>query len=291
MKIKLNGTSQLLITAIIFGSFGLFAYVLSERLFVIETLFYVKIIEFIFFISFCLVKKYSFRIPLKKLFLLTLFGAVNSLPILFFNLAISVEKIGIVLLVQNTGTIISSILVSRFVLKEKIDIVAVGLMIIALLGISTVYLPLEVTRILGLVFACFTGLSNTLTNLFRRKLGKQINNLILGFYSSVISLFIYGSQLFISHKDITISQNLDLLPMLLLYGALSALTTFLLISGFKKVHFTMGNIILTLEIVFGIFFGAIFLRQFLGSNQLTGSLIILISVFLVRILQLEKNEE
>jgi drug/metabolite transporter (DMT)-like permease len=293
MKNKLinNGILSLLLTSFIFGFFGVIASLLGQRFSVFVIVLFVNIIQLIAFGIISLIRRESFALNRKAFISILIFGVINSLPILFFNLAVSVENLGSVLLVQNVSTIIFSVIFSYFGYKEELNYLQIGLIILALLGIAIIYLPSQNPNLLGLFFAVLVGLFNGTANVFRRNLGSTISPFVLSFYTSVIGTVIFGilarEQIFNSISNFDVQS----VSLILLYGGLNIATTYLLIKGFTAVKFTIGNLVLLLEVVFGSIFGLLFLSQGLEYLQLIGNLIVFVSLVLIRLVDMEKQSQ
>lgn len=279
----------LVITAVVFSSFGYFAAVLSKQMSIITTIFLIHLIELIFFLAYIALKRIRLFNSPRQLFYLLIFGILNTLPILCFNFAVSQEKIGIVLLIQNAVTLLVSVPIAYFLLKEKTNIKEIGLILIIILGIVNIYQPLSGLKFFGLFFTINTGFWNAVVNLLRRKFSQNISPFTLGFFSSLSGSILYGGITVFSGTNAIITFSPQIMILLFVYAALNVLTTLLLIVGFKGSNFTLGNIILTLEIPLGFIFGFLLLRQEVISYQLIGSLTIIISIILIRIIQWEKE--
>lgn len=279
-----GGEKYLIVTSIIFGFFGLFARYLSDKVDIALTVVIINIIQFFFFGVIC-IKNKDFKINQSEIILFIIFSVVNAFPLLFFNEAISRLSIGGVLLLQNTATIVCSVIIDTLFLNRKLNLFQMGLIIISLLGLVVIYLPFELINWFGLIFAIGVGITNALANLFRSKLSINNTSSKMIFYSSFLSILIWSIYLVFKSVDLNIVGNLNLIIwlVLLLYGVMNILTSYLLIKGFSKSDLTVGNLILMLEIVFGFIIGFIFIGEGFGSYQLAGNLIVLISIILIRV--------
>ena len=220
----------LFITAVIFSLYGVFANILNQKLSFSVLLFYLQLIALIFFVVSLAVKKINPLAGLKHNFVkLVIFAIVSNLPILFFNLANKFEKVGTVLTVQNSLTIIFALLASVLFLRERLNfhIKALSSLII-ILGLILIIKPAEPSNLLGIFFASLVGITNGLTNLLRRLYFKKIN------------------------------------------------------------PFTLGNLILTLEVILGMLTGFIFLGQIINLEQILASVIIIAAIYIIKLLEYQE---
>lgn len=282
-----KGYLYLVFTSIIFGFFGVLANQLIRDISIFSVMISVYFIQAIIFFIISLTRKVDFKIHWKQLILIALFGIINSLPLYFFINAVAIENIGVVLLIQNLSTITLSMVISRIIYKEKVDFIQICLITIALLGLMVIYIPGEITNLAGIGFAILVGLFNVFANMFRKNLGQSLNIYLLSFYSSLIGLLVYillAGDIFISE---IITINSQSLLLILIYGGLNILTTIFLIKGFSILKFTIANLILMLEIIFGFILGFLFLNQSFTNLTMIGNLIIFVSLLAIR--AFEKN--
>jgi drug/metabolite transporter (DMT)-like permease len=282
-----KGFNYLLLTSVIFGSFGVLANVLGRGFSTYWIVFILNTIQLVIFLVIVVIRK-EYTIPKWDILIrFTLFGVINSFPLLFFNLAVLRESIGTVLLIQNLATIVFSVGYSFFWLKERINYLQLGLIVLALLGIATIYLPSKNPDLLGIVYALLVGIFNGTSNVFRRTLGQKYSPYVISLFTSLIGVIIFGflskDVLKISAMQLTVNSSF----LIICYGALNALTTFLLLKGLSSIKFTIGNIVLLLEVVFGSILGLIFLRQGWEYNMFIGNMVVFISLLMIRVIDFE----
>jgi len=283
-KIKeLGGTISLFVTACFFSFFGYLGTFLSNRISLFISLFIIHVGGIILIGLFTLQQRMKILFNIKITISLIAFGLVSILPIFFFNLSLSHEKIGLVLLTQNSTTLCLSFIASFYILKEKINIKYLGLILIILLGIATIYIPITLNNILGLIFPLLVGLSNFVVNILRKYLSKKINSSVMALYKCFIGTLVFVFLILINLDSLKVSFSLDIVICLLLYTLLDSLTLVLLNIGFSNLHFTVGNAILVLEIPLGFLIGLVFAKQSIIFHELTGSLIVMIAIFLVKL--------
>jgi len=283
------GTATLFLSATIFSFFGFFAQYLSGKSSLTLTLFILYFGGIGLLLFYILFKKHKYNFNLKNLFQLVGFGIISVFPILFFNLAVSSEKIGLVVLTQNSVTLFASYLTSIFFLKEKADLKIIGLLTIILLGITTIYLPINIANFQGFIFSTLVGFSNFIVNYFRKKLSSDLDSTILALSRAIFGSIIFGFLLFSSKEKIVFQPEFMVILILFLYTVLNNLTALFLNIGFSKINFTLGNAILTLEIPFGFFLGYMLAGQILILHQISGSLIVTIAIFIIKLIDIENQ--
>ena len=280
----------LFITAVIFSLYGVFANVLNQKLSFSVLLFYLQLIALIFFVVSLAVKKINPLAGLKHNFVkLVIFAIVSNLPILFFNLANKFEKVGTVLTVQNSLTIIFALLASVLFLRERLNfhIKALSSLII-ILGLILIIKPAEPSNLLGIFFASLVGITNGLTNLLRRLFFKKINPYTLGLHKSILGVLVYSVINILQNEPLIPQLNSGSLLILILYGTLNGITFLMLLYAFGRVPFTLGNLILTLEVILGMLTGFIFLGQIINLEQILASVIIIAAIYIIKLLEYQE---
>jgi len=280
-----QGEFFLILTALLFGSFGLFAKALGEYLSPSAITFAVCLLQFTGFGIWMALKKIPFTVSGHAIYRVLFFSVINLLPLFFFTSAIHYMGIGAVLLVQNTVTLFVSLLI-EYIATKKASPIQVALMIIALAALAIIYLPFEIASMFGILFACGVGAANALANKFRGELGAEVQPEKLSFYSTALGTVVWGIIVLLSYTG---TGNVGIISwrstlILALYAILNIATTFLLNKGFAKVPLTLGNTLLLLEIVIGYGLGALVFHEQYGMYQIAGSIILFAAIFSMKIL-------
>lgn len=279
----------ILITTIIFGSFGVLARTLSIGYGLVEILLAVNLVQMAVFL---LISFKSIR-HVKVNFLLIAFAICSSLPLLFFNLSLKFSQLGLVLLIQNTSTVIFSVFLDWKINKVKFHYIKLGLITIVLLELLTLfYYTGERMGIVGPIFACITGLLNVLNNQARKELSKNFRPEHLGLLAACVGslIWIFFSILNNINLEIFSLGDTKLASLLVIYGLLNVVTTYLLVEGFKKANLTIGNILLTGEILVGLILANIFFHETIPMIKLISGGVIYIAIILLQYVDKEMKE-
>lgn len=283
---KQSGELALLLTAVIFGTFGIFAKELSAYFSAVHITFILNSFQTIFFLVWVWGRKEWFNsTKMTSLPRLFFFAIANALPMFFFTNAVRFLPIGAVLLIQNTITLFTSMVIEFYSQRKKPTIHEVSYIIISIISIAIIYLPFTIGSIYGVCFAVGVGLFNAVTNSFRQSLSSSYSSQQLALASSITGGLMWGTVALFTPISGVASSPFTIIPLLLLlgYSLLNVCTTFLLNKGFATVPLTIGNAILLFEIVIGYTLGRIFFGEIYGMYQIAGSLTLLTTITALRL--------
>lgn len=205
---------------------------------------------------------------LKSLILGLTFGAV----VLFFTLSVTNTKIANTVFVFYGTSMISSLLIGTFALKEKLSVQKVIALVVAFVGLvmySNAILTLSFGIITGVIAGFFDGISNAI-----RKTLQGIDR------RSILQFQFFGSALLASiamfFSSEPLIKNVSLLPVLVtvVFALLQIKLGDWLLYGFQRFDVNTGTIILATELLFASLVGLLFFRETLSQKELLGGILI-----------------
>jgi drug/metabolite transporter (DMT)-like permease len=279
---KIYGLGALFLIGILFGISGVIAKYLSQFLTSYEIVFMRFTFAFIFtFIVFLYTRtKINFKLLDKKYLLL--FSVLFPLSVIFFTLSISASKVSTAVFSFYLSNLISSFFVGKIFLKEQIRFekwVALFLLIGALILLTN---PLSVDGgifTIGLFYGIVSGIFQTLTSYAQKRMGKIENRnqlLLIQTLSGIIIAAI--AILAFSGFNINISLSLFTWSVILIFGLIFLLISYLFLVGFEIVDLNVGNILVSSELIFGPVFAFMLLSEPISSVEIYAGVLIILGV-------------
>ena len=210
--------------------------------------------------AFILVSKKVQLVPLKyEKAKLLLFGAIHGFIILGYFLAIQYLTIASAVLLLYSSSI-WIVVFSHFILNEKITRRTLFALILAFIGVVLIISPQNfflkesiIGSLSGLAAGIGMALVYTLSKTF-----KKYDKVSLTFWQNLIAIPFLLPLLFI---DLPKFSTADIWLVLLLGSVFTTVPFILIFKGFSKINAQKGSVIIMLDIVFSVIFGAIIFNE------------------------------
>ena len=272
---------MIFISAIGFGSYGVWSKFIGEDFGIFYQGWVRSALVLLFLIPIAYFTK-SFK-PVKKtdlkwILIPVLFGVATQAPLYyaFINM-----DIGTATLIFYSMYVITSYVVGKIFLKEKITIPKIISLFLAFLGLFLIFgISLSIFSFLALLMAGFNGIASGGEVATTKKTTEKFSSLQIGIYvwAGILITHLPLSLLF-GEKQIVPELNLVWLSMCAF--ALAGLISFwLVIEGYKYVDASIGGLIGLFEIIAGIGFGFIIFHEELTLLTYLGGGIIILSAML-----------
>ena len=276
-----TGYIMIFISAIGFGSYGVWSKFIGEDFGIFYQGWVRSALVLLFLIPIAYFTK-SFK-PVKKtdlkwILIPVLFGVATQAPLYyaFINM-----DIGTATLIFYSMYVITSYVVGKIFLKEKITIPKIISLFLAFLGLFLIFgISLSIFSFLALLMAGFNGIASGGEVATTKKTTEKFSSLQIGIYvwAGILITHLPLSLLF-GEKQIVPELNLVWLSMCAF--ALAGLISFwLVIEGYKYVDASIGGLIGLFEIIAGIGFGFIIFHEELTLLTYLGGGIIILSAML-----------
>jgi len=292
-RIERRHYGYILLSALLFGSYGVWATIIGDQGFGVFYQGWVRAAIILVLLTPMMFVTKSFR-PIarqdwKWMSMCILFCIFTQTPLYY---AFTTTGIGISTLIFYAVFIITSYVVGRLFLGEKLTVIKLGALFVAFMGLLLMFgFSLVQFSLTGLALAALNGIASG---------GEvSITKKLTGRYSSLFVSYICWSAIFITH-----------LPLSLLFGetqwvptinaAWGAMTMYavaglggfwLVVEGFKRVDASIGSLIGLLEIIFGVIFGILFFSEELRGVVIIGGVMILAAAMLPEVLTLIKHKK
>lgn len=269
---QMRGATALFGAALTYASFGLLIREMAKMFGNNAQVGFRFLLAFLFLTIYGLFIKRPTKLPKEAIIKAAALGVAFGLVVLLFTISVNNTKIANSVFLLYAGSIISSLLVGTFALKEKltgVKIAAIGLGLIGLFMYSSALLALSVGVVTGLLSGLVDGVSNGI----RKTLKGYDRNSVLQVQFAFGAAF--GLLIMLVSSEVAIKE-VSLLPILagVLFAFLQISLGNLLLYGFQHFDVNVGTVILACELLFASLIGWIFFNEIPAKNELTGGVII-----------------
>jgi drug/metabolite transporter (DMT)-like permease len=290
--VKFYGYTLILLSAIGFASFGVFAVLVGDTYEVFTQAWTRALIVSVVLLIVGLITKQLKpfkRKDLKWVAIFTAFSLFTVAPIYYSFLNMD---IGTATILFYAAYMVMSYAVGRIFFKERITIIKIAAIILAIIGMTLIFgVELAGVSAFAMVLALLNGVASGGEVSFTKKVSMTYSPLQLTLVSWIaicvshfIIAVILGENLF---PEQTLKSSLGIV----LY-ALAAMTAFwLVVAGYKRVEASIGGLIGTLEVPFAVLLGLIFFAQRPSALTAFGGALIFIAAALPDGLTLWKNRK
>ena len=278
------------IAVLLFGAAGLFAKLIPMSALLLtmgRALF--SAISLYIFIHFY---HYSVRINhIKDYFWNGLAGIFLTIHWFFFIMSIQVSKVYI-------GTItvaaypIFVMFMEPYLFKEKFQFRNLISIIIMSIGIAFLIpsFQLNDSMTLGIFYGLISSFAFAALSIINRRLVLFYDSVVISLYEQTVATFIMTLVISLVHPVLGEGTFIDFIN-LVIYGVIfTALAHSLYISGLKDIKAQTASIISVLEPVYSIFLALLFLNERLTSQEMIGTMIIILAV-IIHTIQNNDNQE
>lgn len=279
------------IAVLLFGAAGLFAKLIPMSALLLtmgRALF--SAISLYMFIHF---RHYSLKLnSMKDYFWNGLAGIFLTVHWFFFIMSIQVSKVYI-------GTItvaaypIFVIFMEPYLFKEKFQFQNLISVIVICVGIAFLIpsFQLNDSMTLGIFYGLVSSFAFAALSIINRRLASSYNSVIISLYEQTIAAFIMTLVISLIHPTLGEGSFIDFIN-LVIYGVIfTALAHSLYINGLKDIKAQTASIISVLEPVYSIFLALVFLNERLTSQEIIGTIIIILAVMIHIIQNNHQGEE
>lgn len=286
-----RGTLFVAISALMFGSYGVFARFFSQYDVFYQTFVRCAIITLLF-VLYGVVKKQFKKIDKADwnwFAVVLIFTNFTVAPIVY---AFQKLEIGTASFLFYASFTIFAYILGFIFFKEKIDSIKVIALLLSIIGMLLIFtFSFSWILLLPMMMAIVNGIASGGEVTFSKKIsGKysnvQINALVFGSIAVThffISLFLRES---FDPQLLTTS-----LPILLVYVIAAIIGMVTVIAGFKYVEPSIGAIVGLLEIVFSVILGFLFFQESLSPKILLGGGLILVAAILPSLVDLVSRKK
>lgn len=286
---QIKGSIFIIISALMFGSYGLLSRGIEQYDIFYQTYLRCLIIS-IFLLVLGYINKDFKRIKkedIKWFVVVCIFTIFSIAPIVYAFKYLTLGTASF--LFYGSLTIFTYILGFAF-FKEKFTLTKIGVLFLASSGLILVFNgSFGEAIILPSIMALLNGVASSGEVTFSKKISSNYSSTQISFIVFVVITITHFvmSLILKENQDITlITENLF---NLLAFALASVIGMLAIIEGFKYVEPSVGAIIGLMEIVFSVIFGMIFFKEELTSSALIGGILIILAAALPNLILIAKQ--
>lgn len=278
---KTKGYLMILAAALCFASYGVWSRLIGKEFGIFYQGWVRSAIILITLFPFALIGKKlkPIKKPDRKWFAITMIFTVFTQVPLYF--AFNHLPLGTATFLFYGLFLITSYLTGWMFLSEKITLVKVLSLLLALIGLLVTFgLSLSIFSVSAMLLAALNGIASGGEVSTSKKSTEKYSSLQLTSYSWVLILITHlPLSLIMGERQVTPAFNLEWFAMLG-YAASGLGGFWLVIEGFRHVDASIGGLIGLLEIIFSVVFGIVFFGDHLTTPVILGGIIIIIAAIL-----------
>mgnify|MGYP001581594541 CR=1 FL=1 len=290
MTERSRGTLYILISSVFYASYGIWSRMMGGYFGEFSQAWTRGLVLLVFVLIYGTYKNIFRKIPredLKWFGIIALCGGLNQAPYYY-----GFQSLGV-----GTGTVIfyaallvGGYLIGSVVFKEKMGLTKLASLILAIIGIATIYkLSLRVDQIIPALTMITAALMGSIAAVLPKKLSGNYHELqiMLGYF--IVMVVANGFLAWIFGEKLPIGSTVT--PWLGQLGYIMAmlLANVTVIEGFRHVEASVGSLIGLMEIILGVLFGYLFFAEHILSTTLVGGVLIILSAALPSLVELRKK--
>lgn len=235
---------------------------------------------------FCRIKRYSFKIAKKDRLTFLLSGILMGLHWITYFYSLKLSNVAIGMISLYTYPVITSFL-EPLILKTKFQPINLLLGLSVILGVYLLIPELSFNNdhSLAIALGVLSGILYSLRNIISKSKIQNYNGSVLMFYQ-LITIAIITSPFYFVWDISSLPSQLPEIVFLSIMTTAIGHTWFL--HSFKKFSVTSASIISSLQPVYGIIIGMLFLSEFPASTTIIGGILIILTAMIENIITLRK---
>ena len=276
-----RGFVAILLSAIGYGSFGVWITIINEDLGSFQQIFFRYLLASLFVVAVLLFKKTAIKREVLFSKDTLLLGVVFPFGIIFYTLSILFTKIALATFSFYMAAFTASLIIGAFVFNEKLTKLKFISLMLAIIGLIMFSNPFSGNLLnWGVLLGLLAGLLDVVSNGFRKHLAERMDRIIIAAVPMAGGIVISGAFAMYFKQSLFFADKLTFpsISAAIISGGLLVLFNYLLVIGFQYFDLNLGTIVLSSEILFASAFGWIFLNQRLTVNEIVGGLIVATAV-------------
>ncbi|MDO8610831.1 MAG: DMT family transporter [bacterium] len=282
MSSQLKGTIALILSAAIFGSYGIYSRMIGLN-FGIFSQSWIRngITSLILFAPMIIYRNWFKKIQKKDLIWLTLWTLGGSVNMVFFFIASNYLTFGTLYFIAYAFIIVTGFILGSILFKEKMNLMKIVSASLALLGLFLVCsATYKQSPILYLIFAAIVGITASFWSTLSKKISHHYSNFQMTGMDAFISFLVTFILAVLIHEPVPHFQFsiswlglfLNILAQIAGVGAV--------VYGYKHLEVQLASIITPVEVAFAAMFGFILFKEILPPLSFFGGLCIFTAAIL-----------
>jgi len=198
---------------------------------------------------------------------------LQALAILFYTLAVQETTIANMLFVSYATTMIVQFLLGTLVLKEKVERTKLLAILLSFIGLALYSHSFRVAIDAGIIFSVLAGVTGAFVNLIYKKLAAVDRGVVLqvqyglGAVLLLVLTFMLGG-------DFIRTVSIEGILITIAYAVTILIASYLLLYGYRKVDVSIGTVLSSTELVFGVIIGFLLFSEIPNTWELSSGVLI-----------------
>lgn len=280
---NVKGSLLVLVSALMFGSYGVFSKYLGQYDVFYQT-FVRCLIVTLCFIAYGVYKKQFTPIAQadRKWFIVILI--ITNFTVAPIVYAFRYLEIGTASFLFYASFTAFTYILGIIFFKEKMDVYKISSLVLSIIGMLLLFsVTFSWVLLIPMLLTIVNGIASGAEVTFSKKISNKYSN-------AQINSFVFGS-IAVTHffLSLVLGENMDVrlfsesLPVLLLFVLAAIIGMATVVAGFKYVEPSIGAIVGLMEIVFSVILGYFFFQEMLNSHALIGGGLILVAALIPNI--------
>lgn len=289
MSNKVFGTSYILISALFYGSYGVWSRLMVGSFGEFSQAWtrglLLLIVVLLINLKLKLFKKIR-KEDFKWFLAIALAGGLNQAP---YFLGFEHLSIGTATLLFYAALVVGGYVLGKIFFNEKMTITKISSLFIAIAGMMMIYgFTLSANQFFPASMTILAGLMGASTVILPKKLVGNYHELqiMLGYFICQV-LFNYPMSVWLNNPLPVLELNSAWMGQFA-YAIAMLLANMTAISGFARMEASVGSLIGLAEILFGVVFGVLIFGESLGVGVIAGGLLIVLAAALPSLVELRK---
>lgn len=277
-----KGFLALLLNALVLGTYGIWVRLLQHAFTASQQVVARSIVSFIGAIILVFLLKSTWHFKKKYNSSLVLYLFSFALSTLLFTIAVFKTSIALSVFSLYIGSISTAFVMGVFVFQEKIDTRKLISILFVILALLSFILPYglhfaNIGFIIGIVSGVFDGIGNGFKKYFGGKIERPVLIVFQLFATLIIALV---ASLFVHETFLWTSFTFSGLTIMIIYGTLFLLVSYLSMYGFQNFNLNLGTIVISTELFWAPFFAFLFFKETLTFYQIIGGIFLAAAILI-----------
>jgi drug/metabolite transporter (DMT)-like permease len=284
MKKEIIAYSKLIFATFLFSLFGVFTRLIADNLGVFfQLLLRVALMSVIFFAIGYLTKIYK-KISRSDLPLFIFRGFLIIVDFSGFYIAVNNLQLGLALFIFYAANIIISFGFGTIFLKEKLNVIKIIGLIVAIIGLYIMHNDsFNSVKLWPSIAALISGFCFGLTTSTSKKLTDKYDSTQVNLVAYAVAFLLVIPLLIISKEIIPSTITTLTILELIGFSIVGVGAFYLTLDGYKYIEAQKASLIMLLELVFVIIVGYLFFSEIPTINTIIGGVLILVALALPNI--------
>lgn len=276
---KFKGFFALLFAGIIYSFNDICIRILGSSLSGYQQVTLRSLVGLILVTAIIIVRREKLHFAKTKKIIFLLYIIFFPIVFIFFNLSILLTKIADAVFSFSIGSLLFSLIVEKFLYKEKPDRIKILATFLTIIGLCFFTFPLSKINI-GFALGLSSGIIYTFINALARHVHEKTNPTLPVLFQLIGGTFLGSAATALAGQSLFPPMSIFNLIILLVTGVTITLVTYLVLIGFKNFDLNLGTIVISSELFFAPLLAFLMFNEYLTSMEVLGGICIALAIII-----------